>query len=125
MLLKITKKSDVSVLLTNVWKFLKEHNISNKNVLVEIKTIISELIYNIQKHTPKGSIHLDFQDNHSLKIEAIDQGKGIDNFNLAIQDGYSTSGTLGLGFASIFRLSDEIEVQTSEKGTIITIMKRV
>ncbi|QDF30255.1 ATP-binding protein [Halarcobacter anaerophilus] len=125
MLLRVTKKSDVAVLLTNVRQFLKEHDISNKGLLLEIKTIVSELIYNIQKYTPKGSVNLEFQDKHNLKIEAIDQGSGIENFNLAIQDGYSTSGTLGLGFASIFRLSDEVEVQTSEQGTIINIKKRV
>ncbi|WP_164967759.1 ATP-binding protein [Halarcobacter bivalviorum] len=125
MLLKISKKSDIKVLLTNVRLFLLDNNISSKHQLLEIKTIVSELIYNIQKYTPRGSIKLEFNSKDTLSIEATDQGKGIDDISLALQDGYSTKGTLGLGFASIFRLSDEVEVETSEKGTIINIKKRI
>ena len=125
MLLKISKKNDIQVLLTNLRLFLINNNISDKNKLMEIKTIVSELIYNIQKHTPKGSIKLEFISMNTLLIEAVDQGKGIADINLALQDGYSTKGTLGLGFASIFRLSDEVEIETSEKGTKINIKKRI
>ncbi|RXK11558.1 serine-threonine kinase [Halarcobacter mediterraneus] len=125
MLLKISKKSDIKTLLTNARLFLLDNNISNKSQLLEIKIIISELIYNIQKHTPKGYVKLEFTSNNILSIEATDQGEGIDDINLALQDGYSTKGTLGLGFASIFRLSDEVEVETSEKGTTIKIKKRI
>lgn len=123
MLLKIDKRTNISSILGDVELFFKNHKI-NKIKKMEVKTIISEVIYNIQKYTPKGSVRLSAT-NDTLHITALDHGTGIDNINMAIQDGYSSSGTLGLGFASIFRLSDEVEISTSENGTIIDITKRL
>lgn len=122
MFLKVNKQSEVNLLLGQLKHFLKDYEIE-KTKRIEIKTIISELIYNIQKYTPNGSIVIEVINNDTITICAKDQGGGIDNVNLALQDGYSTSGTLGLGFASIFRLSDEIDVNTSEEGTEINIKK--
>ena len=121
MFLKINNNTDIHTLLGDVEIFLKNYNLS-KTKNMEIKTIISEIVYNIKKYTPNGSVRLDV-DKNILYIEASDQGDGIENLNLAFQDGYSTSGTLGLGFASLFRLSDEIDIQTSETGTTIDIKK--
>ncbi len=123
MLLKINKKSDIQILLSDVEYFLNDFDI-NKIKKMEARTIISELIYNIVKYTPRGSMKLTIN-NFILTIKAVDHGNGIDDFHFAIQDGNSTSGTLGLGFASIFRLSDEVDVETSEEGTIINITKRL
>lgn len=91
---------------------------------METHTIISEIIYNIKKYTPQGSIKLTLIED-VLHISAIDTGKGIEDLNQSIKDGYSTSGTLGLGFASIFRLADEVDIETCGNGTKIDIQKRI
>jgi serine/threonine-protein kinase RsbT len=123
MFLKITSNSDVQALLGEVDHFLGSHKIG-KIQKMEAHTIISEIIYNIKKYTPKGSIRL-IINGDILHIHAIDEGKGIDDVHKSIQDGYSTSGTLGLGFASIFRLADEVNIETSPNGTKIDIEKRI
>jgi len=123
MFLKITKNSDIQALLGQFDTYINTFNIE-KIKKMEVHTIISEVIYNIKKYTPKGAIKLTVA-NNILYICATDEGTGINDFNLIIKDGYSTSGTLGLGFASIFRLSDEVDVETSTHGTKIDIQKRL
>ena len=112
------------LILGDIQMYLKNY-VSDPVKQMECKTIISELAYNIQKYAPKGSVKLTIDNNKTLFITAQDNGEGISNLNDAIKDGYSTSNTLGLGLATIFRLSDEIDVQTSQQGTIISITKRL
>ena len=121
MLLTINKNTSMDIALSKVELYLK-NNVKNETIKMECETIISEIIYNIQKYAPQGSIEL-FVDKNYLHIKAKDYGEGIQNLNDAIKDGYSTSHTLGLGLATIFRLSDEIDIQTSNKGTLIKIKK--
>ena len=123
MLLKIDKKSSIDLLLGQVQLFLVDY-ISDKTLQMECKTIVSEIIYNIHKYASQGSVKLHIE-NKLLSLKAQDNGKGIPNLNDAIKDGYSTSNTLGLGLATIFRLSDEIDIQTSENGTMIELKKRI
>lgn len=46
----------------------------------------------------------------ALDLFAFDYGKGILNVNSAIQDGYTTAGTMGKGLGAIRRLSSESEI---------------
>ena len=95
MLLNINSESSIDLLLNDVVIYLA-NKISNKTLLMECKTVISEIIYNIQKYAPKGSVEITTRDE-TLFVKAQDSGKGISNLNDAIKDGYSTSKTLGLG----------------------------
>ncbi len=123
MLLNINSKSSIDLLLNDVVVYLA-NKIANKTLQMECKTVISEIIYNIQKYAPKGSVEITIK-NETLFVKAQDSGKGISNLNDAIKDGYSTSKTLGLGLGTVFRLSDEITIQTSNNGTIIELKKRL
>lgn len=123
MLLRVDKKVSIDLLLGQVQMFLMDY-ISDKTLQMECKTIVSEIVYNIHKYAPQGTVELSVQ-NKVLSLKARDDGEGISNLNNAIKDGYSTKDTLGLGLATIFRLSDEINIQTSEQGTIIELKKRL
>ncbi len=123
MYLKINKSTDIHALLGEVEHFLADCNLE-KIKKMEAHTIISEIIYNIKKYTPQGSIKLSVVDD-ILHISAIDSGKGIEDLHQSIKDGYSSGGTLGIGFASIFRLADEVDIETCEDGTKIEIQKRI
>lgn len=46
----------------------------------------------------------------ALDLFAIDYGKGILNVASAVQDGYTTAGTMGKGLGAIRRLSDQSEI---------------
>ncbi len=53
-------------------------------------------------------------------IEASDYGPGIADIALALQDGYSTANTLGVGLPGVQRLMDELHI-TSQVGVGTTV----
>ena len=59
-----------------------------------------------------------------LRLEFSDQGPGIADLALALQDGYTTGGGLGLGLSGAKRLSDEFSIDSAPgKGTRIVILR--
>lgn len=92
-----------------------------------IATAISELARNIVSYAKKGEVRIASM-NHSrrrgIMVIARDDGPGIPDVRLALQDGYSTSGSLGLGLPGVKRLMDEFGlVSNVGRGTIVTIKK--
>ncbi len=54
----------------------------------------------------------------------VDLGPGIEDLDLALQDGYSTSGSLGIGLPGARRLCDEFSLESEPlKGTTVTLAK--
>jgi hypothetical protein len=54
-------------------------------------------------------------------VIASDKGPGIPNVSKAMQDGFSTSGNLGLGLPGVKRLMDDFQIEsTVDKGTVVT-----
>jgi serine/threonine-protein kinase RsbT len=59
-----------------------------------------------------------------LTVIARDDGPGIADLDRVMEDGYSTSGGLGLGLPGSKRLMDEFDiVSTPGKGTTIVMTK--
>jgi serine/threonine-protein kinase RsbT len=92
-----------------------------------IAAAISEIARNILMYARKGEVSLSLV-NHDDRIGVIvvakDQGPGISDIHRALQDGYSTSGGLGLGLPGARRLMDEFDVQSHlGKGTVVTMKK--
>lgn len=92
-----------------------------------IAAAISEIARNILMYAKRGEITLSVVtngDRQSLVVVARDQGPGIRDVARALQDGYSTSGGLGLGLPGARRLMDEFEiVSTAGQGTTVTMRK--
>ena len=92
-----------------------------------IATAISELARNIVTYAKKGEIRIGMADNSNgqgILVIAKDKGAGISNIKLALQDGFSTSGSLGLGLPGVKRLVDEFEIVSKlGQGTVVTIIK--
>lgn len=92
-----------------------------------IATAISELARNIVTYAKKGEVQISTtKESHreGVLVIAKDKGSGIVNVRLALQDGFSTSGSLGLGLPGVKRLMDEFEIVTDVgQGTIVTIRK--
>lgn len=92
-----------------------------------IATAISELARNIVAYAHKGEITIrraDNADRRGLSIVASDEGPGIPDIRQALRDGFSTSGSLGMGLPGVRRLMDEFEI-TSQPGwgTIVAVKK--
>ena len=63
-------------------------------------------------------------DRRGIVIVARDQGPGIRDVERALEDGYSTSGGLGLGLPGARRLMDDFDVSSGVgKGTTVTMKK--
>ena len=85
----------------------------------KLATAASELTRNVHKYAGGfGSMALSlFEEGEKrwVVVEVTDQGPGISNLESAMQDHYSTSGTLGLGLPGVKRLVDDFSI-TSEQG---------
>jgi serine/threonine-protein kinase RsbT len=88
-----------------------------------LATAISELARNILLYAGRGEIQLAVLENSSrigIGVVAKDCGPGIADLTKALQDGYSTSGRLGLGLPGVRRLADSFEVRSSaSSGTVV------
>ncbi len=95
--------------------------------LAVVATAISELARNIVRYAVRGEIILRVVDDtgkRGIEVTATDDGPGIPDVALAMQDGYSTSGSLGLGLPGTRRLMDEFEIDSElGKGTTVTARK--
>ncbi len=95
--------------------------------LAVVATAISELARNIVRYAVRGEIVLRAVDNgtkRGIEVVATDDGPGISDVPLAMQDGYSTSGGLGLGLPGVRRLMDEFDIVSRfGKGTTVTVRK--
>jgi serine/threonine-protein kinase RsbT len=92
-----------------------------------IAAAISEIARNILMYAKRGEVTLSLA-NHEDRIGVIiiarDQGPGIADIQRSMQDGYSTSGGLGLGLPGARRLMDEFELHSRPgEGTVVTMKK--
>jgi serine/threonine-protein kinase RsbT len=92
-----------------------------------IATAISELARNIITYAKSGEIRLaviNGSARQGIQLIAHDQGPGIPDVQQALRDGFSTSGSLGLGLPGVMRLVDEFEIVSEEnRGTTVTAKK--
>ncbi|HSS31010.1 MAG TPA: ATP-binding protein [Nitrospiraceae bacterium] len=92
-----------------------------------LATAISELARNIVRYAKHGEIviaPIQSGDRVGITVVARDKGPGIASILLAMQDGYSTSGGLGLGLPGVKRLMDEFHLASDANvGTTVTIKK--
>jgi serine/threonine-protein kinase RsbT len=95
--------------------------------LTVIAAAISEVARNIVEYATRGEVHVRLVERNGRRgvmVVAKDIGPGIADIALALQDGYSTSGSLGLGLPGARRLMDEFELQSDVgKGTTVTMRK--
>ncbi|MCL5006019.1 MAG: ATP-binding protein [Acidobacteria bacterium] len=92
-----------------------------------VATAISELARNIIQYAGQGEIIITAAEEGARRgiiIVAHDDGPGIPNISEAMQDGYSTSGGLGLGLPGVRRLMDEFEIFSEvNAGTTVRVKK--
>jgi serine/threonine-protein kinase RsbT len=96
--------------------------------LTLLATAISEVARNITAYAGEGEVRLRVvrgtNGRQGIEVVASDDGPGIANVELALQDGYTTGGGLGLGLPGARRLVDEFELQTAPgEGTTVRLVK--
>ena len=95
--------------------------------LTVIAVAISEVARNILSYARTGEITLQVVEKNGRRgilVVAEDAGPGIEDIGLALEDGFSTSGSLGLGLPGARRLMDEFEIRSEVgKGTTVVLRK--
>jgi len=93
----------------------------------KLVTATSELACNTVRYGGGGVMRLEVLNESSrcgLQLIFEDEGPGIADVELALQNGYTTGDGLGLGLGGSKRLCDEFEIITSlEQGTQVRIVK--
>jgi len=92
-----------------------------------IATAISELARNIISYAGEGIIAMNAiydSKREGLLIVASDEGPGMSDIPRALRDGFSTSGSLGIGLPGVRRLMDDFAIDSEPgHGTIVTVTK--
>jgi serine/threonine-protein kinase RsbT len=95
--------------------------------LTLLATAISEVARNITTYAGTGVVTLRTvreRERDGIEVVASDEGPGIEDVELAMQDGYSTRNGLGLGLPGTRRLVDDFELDTEPGvGTTVRLVK--
>jgi serine/threonine-protein kinase RsbT len=93
----------------------------------KIVTAASELARNALHHGGGGFATIEAMQEgarRGLRLVFQDSGPGIADIELALRDGYTTGGGLGLGLGGARRLSSEFQVESRPgEGTRVTIIR--
>jgi serine/threonine-protein kinase RsbT len=94
----------------------------------KLVTAASELARNTLVHGGGGAARIEVVKSPSgrtgVKLYFNDEGPGIANVDLALTDGWTTGGGLGLGLSGTRRLVDEFELDSKPgAGTSVVVVK--
>ncbi|MEA5018250.1 MAG: anti-sigma regulatory factor [Erysipelotrichaceae bacterium] len=111
---------------SQIKKILKQLNFEPE-VLRRMAIACYEAEINMIIHSYGGVITLKVDDK--VRLVFADKGPGIKDIALAMQPGYSTADEkarelgfgAGMGLPNIKKVSDEFDIESSEKGTILTL----
>lgn len=87
-------------------------------------TAVSELGRNAVRYATRGRCELeDLSDARHVRLQACvrDEGPGIADLDQALQDGFSTAGSLGAGLPGARRLVDVFEIESTPAGTCVVM----
>jgi serine/threonine-protein kinase RsbT len=92
-----------------------------------ITTAVSELFRNMYTYAGGGDVVIEsgeVEEHNALIVTCIDKGPGIENLELAMSDGYTSSMGMGYGLPGAKRLVDRFEIESKiDEGTTVRIMK--
>ncbi|MEV5553308.1 anti-sigma regulatory factor [Nonomuraea wenchangensis] len=93
----------------------------------KVVTAASELARNALMYAGGGQVRIEVVNNgvrDGLRLDFTDEGPGIPDLDLALTDGWSTGGGLGLGLSGSRRLVDEFDLESrTGEGTRVTVIK--
>ena len=95
--------------------------------LTLIATAISEVARNIRLYAGEGEVALNLvQDGRrrGIVVVALDQGPGIPDVERAMEDGFSSGGSFGLGLPGARRLMDEFDIRSAPGDGVTVTMKK-
>ena len=93
----------------------------------KLVTAASELARNTLEHGGGGHAELEVVTDgirRGVRMTFVDEGPGIPDIELALRDGFTSGGGLGLGLGGSRRLVSEFQIQsTVGKGTRVQVIR--
>ncbi|GAA1754045.1 anti-sigma regulatory factor [Nonomuraea sp. AD125B] len=124
--LAIAGNSDVVIVRQQVRNSAQQVGLSLVDQ-TKLVTAASELARNALMYAGGGRVRIEVVNNgvrDGLRLDFTDEGPGIPDLDLALTDGWSTGGGLGLGLSGSRRLVDEFDLESKTgEGTRITVIK--
>jgi len=122
----VTKEQDVVPFRNRVKEYAVKIGMSLLNQ-TKLITGASELVRNMLKYGGGGTVKIEVlsrtRDN-GIRLTFEDKGQGIPNIEKAMQDGFTTGKSMGLGLPGTKRLMNEFEIVSAPgKGTTVTVVK--
>ena len=122
----IASDNDVVAVRREARALASELNFTSTDVTL-LATAISEIARNITTYAGEGEIVLSVvrrDDRAGIRVEARDEGPGINDVERAMEDGYSTGSGMGLGLPGARRLTDEFSIDSRPgEGTTVVMIK--
>jgi serine/threonine-protein kinase RsbT len=124
--LRIEKEQDVVLFRNRVKELAAKIGMSLLGQ-TKLMTAASELARNMLKYAGGGTVTLEVVSANrttGVRLTFDDKGPGIADIGLAMQDGYSTAKSLGLGLPGAKRLVNEFDIKSKVgEGTTVTITR--
>lgn len=117
-----SERSYLAILKKDIHQAVTEAGFDAKKVAA-IDIVVAEMASNLIKHGGGGEILMRIfpdSENEYVELLSIDNGPGISDVARMMEDGMSTTNTLGHGLGSIKRLSDFFDIYSiKDWGTIL------
>jgi serine/threonine-protein kinase RsbT len=124
--MSIATSADVVLVRQAVRQFAVDLNFSLVDQ-TKIVTAASELARNTLDYGGGGTVKLEAMESSNrrgIRLIFEDQGPGIPDLDLALKDGFTTGGGLGMGLSGTKRLMNEFEIISHPgEGTRVTVVK--
>ena len=120
---QVNDESDLTTAVLTAGRWMEEQG-ATQAMKSKVMTIVSELGRNVLKYAVRGRVCcrvVDVHARHGVEIFVSDEGPGIEDIPSALEDSFSTGGTLGLGLPGVRRMVDDFDLQsTPGEGTRVT-----
>jgi serine/threonine-protein kinase RsbT len=124
--LSIRDEWDVVIARKHARELARDAGLS-ESATAALATAISEIAQNVVTHAGRGDVSLRIAEDQGRRgVIAVvrDDGPGIAEPSRAMEDGYSTAGSLGLGLPSARRLVDTFDLASAAgSGTTVVLKK--
>lgn len=124
--LAVQSDSDIVIVRQRVraWAVEMQFSLVDQTKLV---TAASELARNTVEHGHGGELRMEVVANEvkkGLRLTFADRGPGIADLQMALKDGFSTGGGMGLGLSGSRRLVHDFDIRsTIGEGTSVTVTR--
>lgn len=122
--IRISSDADVARAVVEASRIARRYEFSESDAN-KLATAVSELARNIIKYAGSGEVLIGavtHSGRDGIEVLVRDRGPGIQDLKKALEDHYSSGGTLGLGLPGVKRMMDDFDIDTAPtRGTTVTV----